>query len=128
MKKGPYPRLAVLWPHVPWILLLAVLAALPVIRELFSTSIVLSEKSTDITLHFLFSRAFGFGEMAQGNFPLWNPYIYSGIPYLGQFQSALLYPPNLIFLLLPLATAINWSFALHVFLLGAATYTWAARR
>ncbi len=104
------------------------LAILPIARELFSTTLVLSEKSTDVTLHFLFSRAFGFGEMARGNFPLWNPYIYSGIPYLGQFQSALLYPPNLIFLLLPIASAINWSSALHIFLLGAFTYAWAFQR
>ncbi len=114
--------------HAACLLLLAVLAALPIARELFSTTMVLSEKSTDVTLQYLFSRAFGFGEMARGNFPLWNPFIYSGIPYLGQFQSALLYPPNLIFLLLPLATAINWSFGLHVFLLGAYTYAWTFHR
>ena len=128
MRKGPDIRPAVLRQHAFWLLIMAVVAALPVARELFSADLVLSEKSTDITLHFLFSRAFGFGEMAAGNLPLWNPYIYSGIPYLGQFQSALLYPPNLIFLLLPLATAINWSFGLHVFLLGATTYAWAAHR
>lgn len=110
------------------LVLLALLALLPFWRELFSTSLVLSEKSTDIALHFLYSRMFGFGEMAHGNLPLWNPQIYGGIPYLGQFQSALLYPPNLIFLILPAATAINWSIALHVFLLGAATYGWASYR
>jgi len=114
--------------HALCLAVLAVLALLPVAAELFSTTTVLSQGGADVTLHFLYSRAFGFGEMARGNLPLWNPYIYSGIPYLGQFQSALLYPLNLIFLVLPLATAINWSFGLHIFVLGAATYAWAARR
>ena len=55
--------------------------------------------------------------------------IYSaGTPFLGGFQSALLYPPNVLFLVLPLAAAINWSIALHVFLAGAFTYAWAAKR
>lgn len=115
-------------PHFIWLLLLAVLAAIPMASELFSTTRVLSEGSTDITLHFLFSRAFGFGEIARGNLPLWNPYIYGGIPYLGQFQSALLYPLNLIFLFPPLPLAINWSFYLHIFLLGAGMYAWALWR
>ncbi len=115
-------------PHLLWLTLLVVVAVLPLGRSLLSTTEVLSEQNTDVTLHFLYSRAFGFEEMAKGNLPLWNPYIYSGIPYLGQFQSALLYPPNLIFLVLPLATAINWSFALHLFLLGAGMYFWAVFR
>lgn len=114
--------------HLIPLSLLALLALLPFWRELFSTSRVLSEQGTDIAIHFLYSRMFGFGEIAQGNFPFWNPQIYSGIPYLGQFQSALLYPPNIIFLFLPPATAINWSIALHVFLMGATTYGWASHR
>lgn len=95
---------------------------------LFSSEKVLSDHSADLGSQFLFSRAFGFGEMAHGHLPLWNPYIYGGVPFLGDFQSALLYPLNLIFLILPLATAINWSFALHVFLLGAAMYFWGVSR
>lgn len=114
--------------HAPALFFLALLAALPIAPELISSTTVLSEKSTDITLHFLYSRAFGFREMAHGNLPLWNPYIYGGIPFLGQFQSALLYPLNLLFLILPLAAAINWSFALHIFILGAGTYAWTFHR
>jgi hypothetical protein len=96
--------------------------------SLFSSEVVLSSPSADVASQFLYARAFGFGELAQGHLPLWNPYIYSGVPFLGDFQSALLYPPNLIFLVLPLATAINWSFGLHVFLLGAFTYAWMLGR
>lgn len=114
--------------HLRWLLLLAVTAALVIGGPLLSTTTVLSSPSADVASQFLFSRAFGFGEIAQGHIPFWNPYIYGGVPFLGDFQSALLYPPNLIFLVLPLATAINWSFGLHVFLLGALTYGWAIGR
>ena len=89
---------------------------------------VVSSLRGDVFHQFLFTRAFGFGEMAKGNLPLWNPYLFSGVPFLGDFQSALLYPLNWSFLLLPDALAINWSFALHVWILGAGTYFWSAGR
>ena len=92
---------------------------------LFSGDRILSSASADVAAQFLYTRGFGFTEMAGGNFPLWNPYFYGGAPFLGDFQSALLYPLNFIFLILPIPVAINWSFALHVFLLGATTYAWA---
>lgn len=91
-------------------------------------ALVVGNVQTDLKSQFLAWRQFGFGELAHGNFPLWNPHIYAGAPYFGGFQAALLYPPNILFLLLPLAMAINWSIALHVFLLGAFTFLWVKRR
>src|ERR1035437_4656288 len=63
-------------------------------------------------------RQFGFDQLRHGNLALWNPHLFSGAPFFGGFQSALLYPPNALFLVLPLGPAINWSIALHVFLAG----------
>jgi hypothetical protein len=78
--------------------------------------------------HFLHWRSFGFGELARGNLALWNPHIYAGQPFFGGMQSALLYPPNWLYLVLPLPVATNWSIALGVWLLGAFMYLWALRR
>lgn len=39
--------------------------------------------------------------------PLWNPYSFGGAPLLANFQSAVFYPLNILFFLLPFATA--WS-------------------
>jgi hypothetical protein len=36
-----------------------------------------------------------------GHLPLWNPYAFSGIPLLGDGQTAIFYPPNWLFWLLP---------------------------
>jgi hypothetical protein len=92
---------------------------------LLSSSQVVSDGGADVAAQFLHIRYLASNEMSGGSIPLWNPYLYGGVPFLGDFQSALLYPPNLIFLVLPIATAINWSFFLHVFLLGASMYAWA---
>ena len=39
--------------------------------------------------------------------PLWNPYNFSGVPLLANFQSAVFYPFNLLFFILPIN--IGWS-------------------
>lgn len=81
-------------------------------------------QTTDLYLQFLPWRDFGFRELARGNLALWNPYIFGGAPYFGAMQAALLYPPNWLFLVLPLAPAVNWTTALHVFAIGAFTFSW----
>ncbi len=115
-----------------WLIPLGLLAALTLAMfgdVLFtSQNIVLSGSDNDLTYQFIHWRTFGFGELRHGNLALWNPHLFSGAPFFGEFQSALLYPPNALFLFLPLGMAINWSIALHVFLAGAFTYAWAARR
>ncbi|MCX5772212.1 MAG: hypothetical protein NTZ09_18325, partial [Candidatus Hydrogenedentes bacterium] len=73
-------------------------------------------------------RMYGFGEIRDGNLPLWNPHVFSGVSFIGNFQSALFYPPNLIYLFLPLAKALNLDLAFHVFLMGALTFAWARGR
>src|SRR5581483_3907240 len=89
---------------------------------------VVGNQTGDLFNQFIAWRDFGFRELAHGNLALWNPNVYSGAPYFGGFQAALLYPPNWLFLILPLSAAINWSIALHVFAIGAFMYLWMARR
>jgi hypothetical protein len=95
---------------------------------LISTTQVLSSSQTDIYLHFAAWRQFGFAEIRQGHLPLWNPHYLCGNPFLGGFESALLYPLNWHYLFMPLAMAINWGIILHVFLAGVFTYLWASYR
>jgi hypothetical protein len=89
---------------------------------------VVGSESADMARQFLPWRDFGFNELAKGNLALWNPHNYSGAPFFGGMQSALLYPPNALFLVLPLPLAANWSVALNAFLLGAFMYWWTLRR
>jgi hypothetical protein len=90
--------------------------------------VVLSAPGADLANQYVAWRDFGFSELRRGNFALWNPHIYCGTPYFGGFQSGLLYPPNYAYLFLPLAKAINFGIALHIFLAGFFMYLWASRR
>ncbi len=94
----------------------------------FPGDVVLSNRGTDLSLQFLQWRHFGFNELAHGNLALWNPCVFGGAPYFAGFQSALLYPFNWLFMVLPLAQAANVSIALHVLLGGMFFYLWAHYR
>jgi hypothetical protein len=85
---------------------------------------ILSHSGTDLSSQFVYWRQFGFRELRAGHLALWNPYVFSGAPFFGAFQPALLYPPNWIYLILPLPKAINCEIALHVFLLGLLMSLW----
>ncbi len=108
------------WWFAP--LVFAILTLLACGSTIFSGTRVLASPGTDLTLQFLAWRQFGFGELSHGNLALWNPHIFGGTPYFAGFQSALLYPPNWLHLILPLARAINLLIALHVFGAGYFTY------
>ena len=47
-----------------------------------------------------------------GSFPLWNPHILSGAPFLANAQSALFYPPNFLYYVLPVPAA--WAVCLLI--------------
>ncbi|MEN6624817.1 MAG: hypothetical protein ABFD69_01165 [Candidatus Sumerlaeia bacterium] len=95
---------------------------------LFQSTHILGGPLTDMASQFVAWRKFGFDALARGDLALWNPYIFGGEPYFGGMQSALLYPPNVIFLALPLAAALNWSIAVNLWLLGAFMFAWARLR
>ena len=112
----------------PWLGGLALLMLAMFGDTLIPGARVLGDPPSDMLTHSLPWRAFGFGELAKGNLALWNPHVFAGAPYFGGLQSALLYPPNLLFLVLPLPLAMNWGLALDFWLLGAFMFLWARRR
>jgi len=117
------------WPNWLCLSLLAALTLAVFSEVLFvRPDEVLSDPQMDLRHFFVHWRYFGFHELKAGNLALWNPHCLSGTPFFGNFQSALLYPLNFLYLLLPLEAAINWSIALHVFLGGAFTFYWMRHR
>jgi len=60
--------------------------------------------------------------IANGEFPLWNPKILTGIPFLAAGQASTFYPLNVLFYLLPLDLAFGWFTALQVAIAGACMY------
>jgi hypothetical protein len=49
----------------------------------------------------------------RGEIPLWNPYNNFGLPYLAQWGTLVLYPPSLIYILLPLPWSLGLFTLLH---------------
>lgn len=75
---------------------------------------------------------FEFNQLSQGQLPLWNPYTYSGHPFLADVQSAVFYPPSLLTMLLSFprgfsAFALELEAIAHFFLAGTFTYFFARR-
>ncbi len=63
--------------------------------------------------------------IAAGQIPLWNPQIFTGMPFFAGGQASMLYPLNILFYLLPLDLAYGWFTALQIALAGAGMYLYA---
>jgi hypothetical protein len=61
----------------------------------------------------------------RGEFPLWNPLSNMGLPFLAQWNSLVLYPGSLIYLLLPISWSLSAYCLAHLFLAGMGMY-WLA--
>ena len=58
----------------------------------------------------------------RGEVPLWNPYNLCGVPFLAQWNTLSLYPPALIYLLLPLGWSLSLFCLLHLVWAGLGMY------
>ncbi len=63
----------------------------------------------------------------RGEIPLWNPLNNCGLPFLAQWNTMVLYPPSLFYLLLPLEWSLAVFSLLHLFLAGLGMYFLAHR-
>ena len=62
-----------------------------------------------------------------GEVPLWNPLNHCGVPFLAQWGTMVLYPPSLIYLLLPLPWSLGLFDLAHFFFGGLGMYFLANR-
>ena len=113
-----YTQLKKIFPFLT-ILLAAVVLYIPV---LLSPSLVL-DRQNDLEeffwpiIYFVKQQI-----LVNHQLPLWNNLFLSGMPLLPDPQSPLFYPPNLIFLILPIGMAFIFSFILHTFLAGVGMF------
>lgn len=59
-----------------------------------------------------------------GQFPLWNPYLFAGLPFVANPQPALFYPPTWLALALPITQALSIMIVFHIWLAGAGMFLW----
>lgn len=71
---------------------------------------------------------------AFGEIPQWNPYLFGGLPFMGAMHGDIFYPTAWLRWVLPVDTAMNLGFAVHIVLAGTTMYallralgvTWSA--
>jgi hypothetical protein len=59
---------------------------------------------------------------ALGRLPLWNPYLFGGVPTIEAGSGDILYPASILHFVLPLTSALAWKLILHVYLAGVFMY------
>ncbi len=70
----------------------------------------------DLITSFYPFHAFAAQSVRHGSFPLWNPHILAGAPFLANAQSALFYPPNFLYYVLPAPAAWAACLLIRMFL------------
>jgi hypothetical protein len=101
------------------------LATLAVLWPLGLTNRVLA--GVDALTYFTPYWAYRMAELRAGLAPLWNPYLFLGVPFLANPQAAVLYPLHWPFSWLRAEQALVWSALLHAWLAAGFTYTLARR-
>jgi len=60
-------------------------------------------------------------------FPLWDPYLFGGLPFIDGMHGDIFYPFSLALFFLDARSMFGWKMILHVFLAGVFTYLWLRR-
>ncbi len=79
----------------------------------------------DVFTYFYPYRAYAAEALRQGHLPLWNPYLFLGVPFLANIQTAVFYPLNWLLVWLSPPKMVAWSILIHVFLAGLFAYLYA---
>jgi hypothetical protein len=67
---------------------------------------------------------FAISAIDRGQLPLWNPYLFSGIPFVANPQPAFFYPPTWLAAVMPLHRALGVMIMLHLWIAGVGMYAW----
>ena len=113
----PAPRFAPIWAT-----LTCVLAALTLAHPALAGRFLVSPVSDQYIAGFPF-REFAAQSLRSGDgFPLWNPYLFGGMPYVAAMHGDIFYPTFLLRAVLPTDVAMTWGMILHLMLAGIAGY------
>lgn len=105
-----------------WALLACVLAALTLAYPALAGGFLVSPVSDQYIAGYPF-REFAAASLRAGEgFPLWNPYLFGGMPYVAAMHGDIFYPTFLLRLVLPTDVAMTWGMILHLMLAGFAGY------
>ena len=106
-----------------WASLVYALSTLSLAYPILAGRFLASPNSDQYLAGYAF-REFGASMLRQtGHFPLWNPYLMGGVPYVAGMAGDIFYPPSILLrAIVPVDVAMSLAFALHLFLAGLFTY------
>jgi hypothetical protein len=107
--------------RAPLLLLILVIVPLWDLLWLPSDQLVTGNDLEHLFLHWW---RFSADSLRQGELPLWNPHLFSGIPFAANPQPALFYPLAWLILALPLARVATVLFCLHIWLAAVGMRAW----
>ena len=95
-----------------------------VVLSLFIPSIVNNSSFywRDIFIAYYPLTDFIVNSIKDGVFPLWNPYLYTGMPQFASLEPSILYPANLIFFFTDYSTGLLLILILHYFIAAYGTF------
>src|SRR5688572_3860478 len=113
----PAPRFATAWAAVVY-----ALATLTLGWPALVGKFLVNERSDQYIAGYAF-REFAASWIRAGyGVPLWNPYLFGGLPYVAGMHGDIFYPTALLRLVLPTDVAMTWGLIVHVFLAGLFTF------
>lgn len=105
-----------------WATLACVFAALLLAHPALTGGFLVAPVSDQYIAGYAF-REFAAASLRAGEgFPLWNPYLMGGMPYVAAMHGDIFYPTFLLRLILPTDVAMTWGMILHLMLAGVAAY------
>jgi hypothetical protein len=114
---APTPRFATAWAALVYFV-----ASMTLAYPAIAGRILLNPISDQFKAGYAF-REFAAQSLRSGHgFPLWNPYLEGGLPYVAAMHGDIFYPTFLLRWMLPTDIAMTWEFPIHVFLCGLFTY------
>lgn len=62
--------------------------------------------------------------LSHHHFPLWDPYLFGGLPFVDGMHGDIFYPTTVLLFLMKTSRALGWRLIVHIFLAGLFTYGW----
>ena len=89
----------------------------------FGVAVPHNELLGDLLLENYAWKTFIVQSLRQGQTPLWNPYLFAGVPFLAAGQHSALYPFSVLFYVLPVPKAYGYFTVVHLFLAAFLMHT-----
>jgi len=115
---------ALAYPPYPWIwaALVFAIGALSLGYPALFGEFLVNPYSDQFKAGYAF-REFAAASLKSGQgFPLWNPYLLGGLPYVAAMHGDIFYPTFLLRMVMRTDQAMTWEFIIHLFVAGLGTY------